>query len=679
MARATVDVSLRADIKDLVDNLNKVQGVTKKEARAMVREMKKGYNQQVKAAKIAADSQIKSTKKLGKEAEKTAGHMTDQWQRMATESASIFGSGAGWLGDLEGTFDIARQSTEKFGNSWMAAGTVATAAIVGAVAAVRAFNDAQMQLIADVAAASDQLEDYVPMATLSRMRSFTQMVTDADAAISLLKFGSDDLRGSLEEVKQTQVGMISAGFPEWLTGVTNKLTNMEHWLEETGAGWARLLPMFWISGGALNVVGAVGKEVEQLGKSAVESAKGMRKAQADLNNEREYEAYLADLERQAEEASAKLRRDEEKAEEARNKAAALQAQADARARIARATKLSAQMQAELNEETAREERLEKEAFAALKAADRVGAAADARQLDARGKIIAAYQKEVEIIKIAVDLNGENAKTTQAAASAQAAYNAAIIDLDQQQTAQKIGLVADSVNQLAFAASTFAGLALDRFSELADAERERFETNLERRTEAQREEVAAQLEAGEISEAAADAALTRIDLHEESRKKYHKALTKDQRKAAMTAFRVGQAAALAGVAASGAQAYMSLLASMAYLGFGSPAAAAAITGPAVIAQTAVVLAQKPPQFSDGGMVTPDHRLISAQPGEAVVSRRGVAALGGPSGLSELNKGMGSGGSMTANIVIDRRIIGQAVADIVPSSMTRRSGRIAVYGG
>ena len=63
----------------------------------------------------------------------------------------------------------------------------------------------------------------------------------------------------------------------------------------------------------------------------------------------------------------------------------------------------------------------------------------------------------------------------------------------------------------------------------------------------------------------------------------------------------------------------------------------------------------------------------------MSRRGVAALGGPSGLSELNKGMGSGGSMTANIVIDRRIIGQAVADIVPSSMTRRSGRIAVYGG
>ena len=100
MARATVDVSLRADIKDLVDNLNKVQGVTKKEARAMVREMKKGYDAQVKAAKIAADNQIKAQKGVSGEASKTAGHITDVMQKTATEVSSIFGIGL--LGDLEG-------------------------------------------------------------------------------------------------------------------------------------------------------------------------------------------------------------------------------------------------------------------------------------------------------------------------------------------------------------------------------------------------------------------------------------------------------------------------------------------------------------------------------------------------------------------------------------------------
>ena len=54
MARATVDVSLRADVKQLIDGLAQVEGVTKKEARAMVREMRKGYNAQVKAAQLAA-------------------------------------------------------------------------------------------------------------------------------------------------------------------------------------------------------------------------------------------------------------------------------------------------------------------------------------------------------------------------------------------------------------------------------------------------------------------------------------------------------------------------------------------------------------------------------------------------------------------------------------------------
>ena len=213
MARATVDVSLRADIKDLVSNLEKVQGVTKKEAKAMVREMKKGYDQQIKASKIAADAQIKNAKKAGKKSGEVAGQVTDQWQRMATESASIFGSGAGWLGDLEGTFDIARQSTERLGMSWVSMGTIGAAAMVGAIAAVRAFNDSQMQLIANVAAAGSQLEDYVSSAALDRMSEFTQFVTDADAAITMLKFGSDGLRGSLEDVKNTQVGMVSAGFP----------------------------------------------------------------------------------------------------------------------------------------------------------------------------------------------------------------------------------------------------------------------------------------------------------------------------------------------------------------------------------------------------------------------------------------------------------------------------------
>ena len=297
-----------------------------------------------------------------------------------------------------------------------------------------------------------------------------------------------------------------------------------------------------------------------------------------------------------------------------------------------------------------------------------------------------YEAQVKAIGAVGLATGDTERMTQQLADASEAYRISLEAIDAKQAAAefaeisaKVSLAAQAVNQLAGAASTFAGLALDRFSELADANTARFEARVERQTEAQRAEIAAQLEAGEISEAVAESRLTALDLNEERRKKYHKALSKDQRKAANTAFAVSQAAAVAEVLASGATAYMGLLASMSYLGFGAPGAAAAITAPAVAAQLAVIASNKPPQFADGGMVTPDHRMISAQPGEAVISRRGVAALGGPTGIESLNRGMSGGQNVTANIVLDRRIIGQAVADLVPASMTRRSGRIAIYGG
>ena len=140
MARTTVDVSLRADVSQLLKEFQSIEGTSKKEAKAMLKAFQKSYKDMEKASKIAANTQAKAMKKSGQEAGKTAGHMTDQWQRMATESASIFGSGAGWLGDLEGTFDIARQSSERLGGSLLGMGTIGAAAMVGAIAAVHRCN-----------------------------------------------------------------------------------------------------------------------------------------------------------------------------------------------------------------------------------------------------------------------------------------------------------------------------------------------------------------------------------------------------------------------------------------------------------------------------------------------------------------------------------------------------------
>jgi hypothetical protein len=70
--------------------------------------------------------------------------------------------------------------------------------------------------------------------------------------------------------------------------------------------------------------------------------------------------------------------------------------------------------------------------------------------------------------------------------------------------------------------------------------------------------------------------------------------------------------------------------------------AAIAVPAVVAlgamQAAAVLATPAPKFHSGGMA-PDETLITAQTGEAVLSRSGVAAAGGASGVNALNRGGG----------------------------------------
>jgi hypothetical protein len=78
--------------------------------------------------------------------------------------------------------------------------------------------------------------------------------------------------------------------------------------------------------------------------------------------------------------------------------------------------------------------------------------------------------------------------------------------------------------------------------------------------------------------------------------------------------------------------------------------APISLPAIYAlgavQAAAVLATPAPKFHSGGMA-PDERLITAQTGEAVLSRSGVAAAGGASGVNNLNRGGGGGAIVVVN--------------------------------
>ena len=673
MARATVDVSLRADIKQLVDSLGEVQGVTKKEARQMVREMKRGYDAQVKAAQIAAKAQQKAQKNVGEEASKTAGHITDVMQKTATEVSSIFGIGL--LGDLEGTFDIARQSSEKFGGSVAAAFTIAGAAAVAGVAvavqALSSYVEKQRELAQAIAGSADQLAGFVDDALLAKVVEFSEHMEALEAGVLRYKAEQGLANDELLEMQEHIAALDALGAPAWFAGLTEKVDGFADSIPTAIRNLALLIEA--LPGGGPSWFTAA-LAVGDLGESL--RTQGEETRQAKERNDEFLESIKAMAAEQQE--AAKV-----------GGARAIGAETEARRELVKMQQIQAAGSADLAAQTEAEAAAQKRvgaAMAAVESTRQTNLKTIGAEMTDREKLEQQYQTQIQSIGMLERVTGRTAFTQDALNKATEAYAVALGKVEEQEAAEKfadisakVSLAAQAVTQLAGAASTFAGIALDRFSELADANRERFETNLERRTEAQRAEIEAQLEAGEISDHVAEARLTALDLNEERRKKYHDALTKDQRKAAQRAFAVSQAAAVAEVTANGAAAYMALLASMAYLGPGSPAAAAAITVPAVAAQLALIASNKPPQFADGGMVTPDHRMISAQPGEAIISRRGVAALGGPTGIESLNRGMQAGRNITANIVLDRRIIGQAVADLVPDSMTRRSGRVAVYGG
>jgi len=127
--------------------------------------------------------------------------------------------------------------------------------------------------------------------------------------------------------------------------------------------------------------------------------------------------------------------------------------------------------------------------------------------------------------------------------------------------------------------------------------------------------------------------------------------------AMTSYIVGKASALADI---GVNTIVAASKAAAQTGIG-----AAVAVPAIYAlgatQAAAVLATPAPKFHSGGMIAPDEQLITAQTGEAVLSRSGVAAAGGASGVNELNRGGAAGGAIVVVNQYRHRVFDSFIID------------------
>lgn len=113
------------------------------------------------------------------------------------------------------------------------------------------------------------------------------------------------------------------------------------------------------------------------------------------------------------------------------------------------------------------------------------------------------------------------------------------------------------------------------------------------------------------------------------------MSEDEKRRLQAAFR-GQQLAMTGQIAMYTAA--AIQRAMADLGPVAGGLAAGLITASGAAQVATVWAQPVPEFPRGGLVrqSPDHQLIAAQPGEGVVSRRGMERLG-EDGLQRLNRG------------------------------------------
>tara|TARA_R110000787_G_scaffold59215_5_gene134288 strand:- start:3009 stop:4361 length:1353 start_codon:yes stop_codon:yes gene_type:complete len=127
--------------------------------------------------------------------------------------------------------------------------------------------------------------------------------------------------------------------------------------------------------------------------------------------------------------------------------------------------------------------------------------------------------------------------------------------------------------------------------------------------------------------------------------------------AMASYIVSKASALAEIAVN---TIVAASKAAAQTGVGAAIAVPAITALGAM-QAAAVLATPPPKFHRGGMIAPDERLITAQTGEAVLSRSGVAAAGGASGVNGLNRGGGAGGAIVVVNQYRHRVFDSFIMD------------------
>jgi len=287
--------------------------------------------------------------------------------------------------------------------------------------------------------------------------------------------------------------------------------------------------------------------------------------------------------------------------------------------------------------------------------------------DAHARTTSAIGDEWDALEQSLTSAAQNAANSMAGAAKQ------MKDAWKAQLAEIVRLVQTSFSNAAQAASNFAQIGLDNAMKYGEDELEirgeniaeleaQLQEAMNARADIEREASGITAEQ-ERAQTAGRVEEIRKRLAEEKRAQ---GIIEAQKNAAIVkAFNIQQAARSAEAVMNTAAA-VTLAAAFVPAPLNAPLIASMVALGA--SQVALIASQEPPTMHTGGMIGPDEAMIKARRGEGVLTQQGVAAIGGPAGLDAANRGQGSGGQVI-QMVYKHKVLDEVVSDSI-----RRGGPI-----
>tara|TARA_R100000388_G_scaffold15051_1_gene12036 strand:+ start:2734 stop:4851 length:2118 start_codon:yes stop_codon:yes gene_type:complete len=664
----SINISVKADMKNAINNIKSLPNVTAKEAAAMRKTLKREFKEAEKAAKKAEVAQKKAMQTTAREAKKAAAE-TRALKRQTAElggavsaAGDLLGEVSPELGGLATTASIAGVAVRDLGKAFLVMNPLVGSAIVafGAVAlayaafvaesaaleeaqkqtaeATKAFNETlkaqQTTVVSANAKVIDLSRTVADLKLEYRLLSgqITQFAVDqikADQAVEKAKGSileqSDAIRRDQIKTETAQKKILFSAREELRLiekrsdsiGKNQAIAKQEiQLLMEQGklsfSALKDLKARFNLSNEYVSALQQVNNEQQALNKLEQDNAKQIDDfleagAEQLINYEEQLDAVNELKESQRQQAEQDKANAE--AERARNAA-----RAEARKAQAKQDRETAKEKAEQDRQEAERQKELQQIYAAKSSAE-----ASTEQL-----LLANKKTRISLIENEVERFDELSKLQSEG------FDKRVSELEQEQV--KNFLLAESVGAVEEAQKANAEI-----EEQIAAIREEEHLNEVMRSD-QRKKMIEEETKQKIKDGFAIAGFYKQSA--ESASQLIQTVSGENREAALIAFRIAQAAALADIAMTTATKIMEVAPNP--FAIGGIAALGAL-------QAANVLAQSPPEKHMGGFISKgeDTRNVTVLTGEAVLDRRTVQRLGGEAGVNELQR---SGSSSASQQVI-----------------------------